>query len=183
MSFHKDYSDLINQLPPSLVQESWRRLTTRKRNPLSIEEVQSINPIVEAFLKHEVELYNQKKQRKRCTPIISRNAIAPSHEVAVSDNKSNYNEDEFNHRLNQAIDEMHQKFTKSTHDILLSIKEQKEKEIEQIRNETILDMAKKSKELFVCTLKKYIHDGTIYSLIHELEDMDGKSYPDRIQGE
>lgn len=78
---------------------------------------------------------------------------------------------------------MHQKFTKSTHDILLSIKEQKEKEIEQIRNETILDMAKKSKELFVCTLKKYIHDGTIYSLIHELEDMDGKSYPDRIQGE
>ena len=64
MSFHKEYSDLINRLPPSLVQESWRQLTSRKRNPLSIEEIQSINPIVEAFLKHEIEVYNQKKTTK-----------------------------------------------------------------------------------------------------------------------
>jgi len=60
MEFNKAYSDLTNLMPPSLLNELWMRLTTRKRNPLTEEEVSSINPIVEAYLKHEVDRYHKK---------------------------------------------------------------------------------------------------------------------------
>ena len=61
--FHKDYSNLITQLPPSIIDEAWKRLTVRKRNPLTEDETSSINPIIESFLKHEIAKYQQKKQR------------------------------------------------------------------------------------------------------------------------
>ncbi|CAG8517046.1 16142_t:CDS:2, partial [Acaulospora colombiana] len=44
MQFNQAYTDLIKQLPPSLVEESWKRLTMRKRNPLSELEVCGIDP-------------------------------------------------------------------------------------------------------------------------------------------
>jgi len=65
MAFHQNYSYLTDQLPPSLIQESWRRLTTKKRNPLTEIEAGNINLVIENFLKHEVERYNQKKERQR----------------------------------------------------------------------------------------------------------------------
>lgn len=65
MAFHQEYSNLLNQLPPSLIQESWRRLTTRKRKPLSENEASNINPIIEVFLRHEVVRYQRKKLRQR----------------------------------------------------------------------------------------------------------------------
>ncbi|CAI2186853.1 6578_t:CDS:2 [Funneliformis geosporum] len=34
-SYHERYSGLLKQLPPSIINEAWKRLTTRKRNPLS----------------------------------------------------------------------------------------------------------------------------------------------------
>ncbi|CAG8748247.1 4810_t:CDS:1, partial [Funneliformis mosseae] len=34
-SFHEKYSGLLKQLPPSIINEVWKRLTTRKRNSLS----------------------------------------------------------------------------------------------------------------------------------------------------
>ena len=64
MFFHIEYSNLIKQLPPSLVQQSWRRLTTRKKIPISEDEACNINPIIESFLKHKVEVYQQRKQHK-----------------------------------------------------------------------------------------------------------------------
>ena len=71
MSFHIEYLDLIKQLPPSLVQQSWRWLTTRKKIPISEDKAGNINPIIESFLKHEVEMYQQRKQRKWQTHISS----------------------------------------------------------------------------------------------------------------
>ena len=65
MAFHQNYLYLTDQLPPSLIQESWRRLTTKKRNPLTEIEAGNINLVIENFLKHEVERYNQKKERQR----------------------------------------------------------------------------------------------------------------------
>ena len=65
MAFHQEYTNLLNKLPPSLIDESWRRLTTRKRKPLSGNEASNINPIIEAFLRHEVERYQRKKHRQR----------------------------------------------------------------------------------------------------------------------
>ena len=57
MSFHIEYSDLIKQLPPSLVQQAWKRITSRKKIPISEDEAGNINPIIESFLRHEVEAY------------------------------------------------------------------------------------------------------------------------------
>ena len=82
-------------------------------------------------------------------------------------------EEEINTRVKEATDILHQRFIESTHETLKSIKQQKDIECQQIK----LDMANKSKNLFESTLKKYIRDGTIYYLIHQLEEKDGKLYP------
>nr|CAG8472736.1 14233_t:CDS:2 [Entrophospora candida] len=47
------YSELIRKLPPSLENEAWKRLISRKRNPITEEDASSINPLIEAFLRHE----------------------------------------------------------------------------------------------------------------------------------
>ena len=65
MKFNKAYSDLIRQLPPSLAYEAWTRLISRKRNPITEEEASSINPIIELFLKHEVDRYQKKLKYPR----------------------------------------------------------------------------------------------------------------------
>ncbi|RHZ84512.1 hypothetical protein Glove_80g7 [Diversispora epigaea] len=62
------WSDLIKQLPPSLAEESWKRLTTRKRNPLTELEARGIDPNIEDFLQHEIMVYNRKKERQRRSP-------------------------------------------------------------------------------------------------------------------
>src|SRR5260363_452580 len=69
MTFHKNYSSLLTQLPPSLIEAGWIRLTTRKKNPLSESEASSISPIIEAFLKHEVDRY-QRNKKPRYNPTI-----------------------------------------------------------------------------------------------------------------
>ena len=63
-SFHKDYTSLLNQLPPSLINDAWKRLTTRKRNGLTKIQASCINPDIESFLKHEIERYNKRKLYK-----------------------------------------------------------------------------------------------------------------------
>jgi len=51
---------LINQL---IAENIWERLTTRKRNPLTELDASNINPIIENFLQHEIDVYNRKKKR------------------------------------------------------------------------------------------------------------------------
>ena len=41
-------------------------------------------------------------------------------------------------------------------------------------------MANRAKKLHNDTLKKYIRDGTIYNVIHNLEKEDYTTYPDNI---
>ena len=65
MKFNQAYTDLVQQLPPSLVEEAWRRLTTRKRNSFTLVEVCGIDPAIEDFLQHEIIVYNKKKERQR----------------------------------------------------------------------------------------------------------------------
>ena len=60
MAFNQAYSDLLVKLPASLINEAWVRLTSRKRNPLSKIDASKINPIVELFLKHEVNRYQKR---------------------------------------------------------------------------------------------------------------------------
>ncbi|RHZ72256.1 hypothetical protein Glove_243g12 [Diversispora epigaea] len=55
-------------LPPSLVEESWKRLTTRKRNPLTELKACGINLNIENFLQHEIIVYNKKKEHQHQSP-------------------------------------------------------------------------------------------------------------------
>ncbi|RHZ70957.1 hypothetical protein Glove_264g49 [Diversispora epigaea] len=62
MKFNRAYTDLIKWLPPSLVEELWKRLTTRKHNSLTELETCGIDPNIEDFLQHEIIVYNRKKK-------------------------------------------------------------------------------------------------------------------------
>ena len=63
MAFHKKYNNLLFHLPPSIIQELWVRLTTRKNDLLSETEASKINPKVEPLMQHEIDKYNRKKDR------------------------------------------------------------------------------------------------------------------------
>ena len=52
---------MLSHLPPSIIQELWVRLTTRKNDSLSEAEASKINPKVEALIQHEIDKYNRKK--------------------------------------------------------------------------------------------------------------------------
>ena len=166
MAFHESYSNLLTQLPPSLIKAGWIRLTTRKKNPLSENEASSINPIIESFLKHEINRYQ--KNRKRCKKQSFEFLTQPS-PLQV-----NNSEEEINTRVKEATDILHQRFIESTREQLESIKQQSDARCEQVK----LDMTNWGTKLFESSLKKYIRDGTIYDLIHQLEEKDGKLYPD-----
>jgi hypothetical protein len=201
MTFHENYSGLLSQLPPSLIKAGWIRLTTRKKNPLSESEASSISPIIEAFLKHEVDRYQRNKKPRynptievetepHCRPfgsLLCNTAIPVSKpeklgfeeetksqssasSVLYTNIASLYSEEEVNARIKEATDNLRQEFIKSTEKTLKTIKQQKDIECNQIR----IDMRNK----FKFTLQKFIRDGTIYSLIHDLEKKDGRLYPD-----
>ena len=114
---------------------------------------------IETLLISEIGKYEKKKNRKRCNP-------SPLQVIN--------SEEEINARVKETTDNLRYEFTKSTQETLKSIKRQKDIECNQIK----MDMANWNTKLFKHTLKKYIRDGTIYYLIHELEDKDGKLYPD-----
>ncbi|CAJ0927724.1 8991_t:CDS:2 [Entrophospora sp. SA101] len=59
--FNQAYSELIRKLPPSLVHETWKRLIFRKRDPIPEEDASAVNPLIEAFLRHELELRHAEK--------------------------------------------------------------------------------------------------------------------------
>ncbi|GBC51982.2 hypothetical protein GLOIN_2v1766400 [Rhizophagus irregularis DAOM 181602=DAOM 197198] len=63
-SFHSHFTTQLNQLPRSIKNDIWRRLTTRKY-PLKVEEASSIHPVVEELLNREVANYLKKKDRQR----------------------------------------------------------------------------------------------------------------------
>ncbi|RHZ71990.1 hypothetical protein Glove_248g54 [Diversispora epigaea] len=67
MKFNKAYSDLINKLPPSLVNEAWKRLLSRKKSPMTEEEASTINPIVDT--KISIDMVNQESQTQDTVPI------------------------------------------------------------------------------------------------------------------
>ncbi|RHZ51161.1 hypothetical protein Glove_482g14 [Diversispora epigaea] len=202
MNFHEHYSELLKKLPPSIKKNIWNRITSRVHNSLSEEQASSIHSDIETLLISEIDKYAKKKNRQRCTK-----SILDQTEINLKSNldhprsnldhprsnldhsRSNLDqieinlrpnlqvtnsEDEINARVKEATEAMHQRFIESTQETLNSIKQQKDAECKQIK----LNMAHKSRNLFEHTLKKYIRDGTIYNLIHLLEEEDGILYPD-----
>ncbi|CAG8483372.1 8313_t:CDS:2, partial [Scutellospora calospora] len=79
-----------------------RRLTTRKRNPLTELEACGIDPDIEDFLQHEIIVYNRKKERQR------RNMV--NQEIQISDTNTHTcdYEDEINRRVKKELDNFSQ---------------------------------------------------------------------------
>ena len=182
MNFHKDYSELLKKLPPSIKKNIWNRLISRLHNPLTEEQASNIHPNIESLLISEIDKYEKKKNRQRINPIQNMcfgvNQLpadtSSAIEIPFQTNIQVINsKEEINAQVKEATDILRQEFTKSTQETLKSIKQQKDIEYNEIK----VDMAKWNTKLFEHTLKKYIRDGTIYQLIHELEDKDGKLYP------
>ncbi|CAI2196310.1 10688_t:CDS:1 [Funneliformis geosporum] len=67
MTFNQAYSELLAELSPSIKNEAWVHLTSRKRNPISKKEASEINPIIESFLKHEAIRYQKRLMRQKRT--------------------------------------------------------------------------------------------------------------------
>nr|CAG8674478.1 5115_t:CDS:1 [Entrophospora candida] len=63
--FNPHFSKFLDQLPPSIKNDIWKRLTTRLHNPLTEEQACGIHPDVEALLIREVDSYAKKKGRQR----------------------------------------------------------------------------------------------------------------------
>ena len=61
MNFHKQYSDLLKKLPPSIKKNIWNRLISRLHNPLTKEQASSIYSDIETLLISEIDKYEKKK--------------------------------------------------------------------------------------------------------------------------
>ncbi|RHZ43497.1 hypothetical protein Glove_1050g1 [Diversispora epigaea] len=113
MKFNKAYSSLINKLPPSLVCEAWSRIISRKRNPMTEEEASSINPLVESFLRHEVNRYQKKlKYQRKSWPLLKNSLYdtdMPDQETQTQDTAPIYtceHEEEIDCRVKKELDSL-----------------------------------------------------------------------------
>jgi exonuclease VII large subunit len=65
LNFNNHYEDLLKQLPPSVKKDVWLRLTTRKNNPLSEEQIRGIHSDIEELLTREINRYYRKRDRQK----------------------------------------------------------------------------------------------------------------------
>ncbi|CAJ0878502.1 9614_t:CDS:2 [Entrophospora sp. SA101] len=70
--FNQAYSELIGKLPPSLENEAWKHLISRKRNPITEEDASTINPLIELFLNHEIIQQAWRNFKKRPESLASK---------------------------------------------------------------------------------------------------------------
>ena len=63
--FAAEYAEKYDNLPPSQQREALKRLTTRRRNPLSAEQCREPNPDIAAVLEAVFNAYNSKKLRSK----------------------------------------------------------------------------------------------------------------------
>ena len=74
--FAAGYSEKYNSLPPSQQREAMKRLTTRRRNPLSADQCRETNPDIEAVLEAVYNAYNNKKLRSKAGSATRRATVA-----------------------------------------------------------------------------------------------------------
>ena len=148
MEFHQNYSHLVTQLPASIIQESWKRLTTRKRNPLTEVDAGSINPEIENFLKHELERYKQKKERQhRCIENSAMQAPSKLSNTVTLIANQDVQKSESSLLCNRAVSTtdimlLHQELTKKLkHENLIYFKDERQKLFNEMLNILILRLA------------------------------------------
>ncbi|RHZ85254.1 hypothetical protein Glove_68g10 [Diversispora epigaea] len=111
MKFNKAYSGLINKLPPSLVNEAWKCLISRKKSPMTAGEASAVNPLVESFLRHEVNRYQKKLKYQRKSLPLFKNFLydtnIPDQETQTQDtNPICDHEKEINYRVKKELDSL-----------------------------------------------------------------------------
>ncbi|RHZ71462.1 hypothetical protein Glove_258g68 [Diversispora epigaea] len=111
MKFNKAYSGLINKLLPSLVNEAWKRLISCKKSPMTAGEASAVNPLVESFLRHEVNRYQKKLKYQRKSLPLFKNFLydtnMPDQETQTQDtNPICDHEKEINYRVKKELDSL-----------------------------------------------------------------------------
>nr|CAG8644034.1 5005_t:CDS:1 [Entrophospora candida] len=141
--FNPHFSKFLDQLPPSIKNDIWKRLTTRLHNPLTEEEACGIHPDVEALLIRGVDSYAKKKGHQRLKVLTN---ATPESSTALSQ-----------------LDELKKR---------LSIREaqldQKEHDIENVISTRLNDEYNRLRaEYDHCTSE---YDTTVYALKQKLEE-------------
>jgi hypothetical protein len=63
--FHPDYFEEGGFLPRSIQNELVKRLTECARNPLTVEQLKEVNPLIEVKLRNICNAYRNKQERSR----------------------------------------------------------------------------------------------------------------------
>ena len=74
--FAAEYAEKYGNLPPSQQREALKRLTARRRNPLSAEQCREPNPDIAAVLEAVYNAYNNKKLRSKASSATRRAALS-----------------------------------------------------------------------------------------------------------
>ena len=74
--FAAEYSEKYNTLPPSQQREAVKRLTTRRRNPLTPEQCLEPTPDIAAVLEAVFNAYNNKKLRSKASSATRRATLS-----------------------------------------------------------------------------------------------------------
>ena len=138
MKFNKAYSGLINKLPPSLVNEAWTRLLSRKRNPMTKDEASAVNPLVKSFLRHEVDRYQKKlKYQRKSWPLLKNflyDTDMPDQETQTQDTAPIYicdHEEEINSRVEKELDNLSRQLLENNEKTFDSFMQEITKQLEE----------------------------------------------------
>ncbi|RIA83842.1 hypothetical protein C1645_833167 [Glomus cerebriforme] len=138
--FHSHYTNQLNHLPRSIINDIWRRLTTRKY-PLTVEEASGIHPEVEELLNREVNNYGKKKDRQR----LKTAAIATQDGVDTLNRL--YNFEQTLSEREKLLQQREQEYEKKIGQIRLEVQETESKRFHDEHEKYVDDMRKLKKKL------------------------------------
>jgi hypothetical protein len=163
--FNNHYDSLLNQLPPSMKKDAWLRLTTRKNNPLSMEQARGIRPDIEGLLTREVNRYFKRKDRQKIK--IEASKIPEGSPITLTrlDGFEKQLEEREHHLQQQEIN------------IKNIVKVQVAEERKRLKDEYDALIARKECEYNKCMVDM---KQTIYSFKHQLEDQQN-SYSSNLE--
>jgi len=124
--FHPEYKPLVDKLPKSLVDRSYRRLISHSHNPIPLDMIGKKDKRIEAYLLHTLEVYQNSLNRKRKKNIETNKPFEKLLHLYNMENKNtqteftnnmicNYKE-EINRRVKEEVDILYQRLLKYNRD-------------------------------------------------------------------
>jgi chromosome segregation ATPase len=134
--FNPHYLNLLNQLPQSIKNDIWKRLTTRLHNPLTVEQASSINSDVEVLLNREVDNYAKKKFHQRSKVIANNTSTEDSialsqfdelkKRLSIRESKLNQKEQEIENVISTRVNYEYNRLKAESETTILKIKQKLE---------------------------------------------------------